>query len=133
MKLKNVRLTLASVARTTNSKTMPVNEVGVIYKQDAEGNRTDEIGGYTITCSAYRGDELKIKFPVTVAEKIADLRNKLENDVEIEVVFTNLKLTPYALKTKSGDVISGVSAKADDFAIASANLDELIMDDDVVM
>lgn len=133
MKLKNVRLTLANVARTTTSKTMPVNEVGVIFKQDAEGNRTDEIGGYTITCSAYRGDELKIKFPVTVAEKVAELRNKLENDVEIEVSFTNLKLIPYALKTKSGDVISGVSAKADDFEIASANLDEFVVEDDVVM
>ena len=133
MKLRNLRLTLANVARTTNSKTMSVNSVGVIYKQDAEGHRTDEIGGYTITCSAYRGDELKVKFPVEVADKIADLRNKLENDVEIEVGFTNIKLTPYALKTSSGDVISGVSAKADDFNITSANLDELVMDDDIVM
>lgn len=133
MKLKNVRLTLANVARTTNSKTMPVNEVGIIYKQDANGNRTDDIAGYTITCSAYRGDELKVKFPLTVADKIADLRNQLENDVEIEIGFVNLKLTPYALKTSAGDVISGVSAKADDFSITSSNLDELMIDDDVVM
>lgn len=68
-----------------------------------------------------------------MADKIADLRNKLENDVEIEVGFTNIKLTPYALKTSAGDVISGVSAKADDFNITSANLDELVMDDDIVM
>lgn len=133
MKLKNVRLTLANVARTTNSKAMPVNEVGIIYKQDANGNRTDDINGYTITCSAYRGDELKVKFPTTVADKIAALRNQLENDVEIEIGFINLKLTPYALKTSAGDVISGVSAKADDFIITSSNLDELMIDDDVVM
>lgn len=47
--------------------------------------------------------------------------------------FTNIKLTPYALKTSAGDVISGVSAKADDFNILPANLDELVMDDDIVM
>ena len=94
MKLRNVRLMLANVARTTNSKSMPVNGVGVIYAQDANGNRTEEVIGYTITCAAYRGDELKIKFPTAVADKIADLRNQLENDVEIEIGFTNLKLTP---------------------------------------
>jgi len=33
MKLKNVRLSLANVARTTNSKTMPVNETGTIKKR----------------------------------------------------------------------------------------------------
>lgn len=134
MKLRNVRLMLANVARTTNSKSMPVNGVGVIYAQDANGNRTDEVTGYTITCAAYRGDELKVKFPVSTAEKIADLRNKLENDVEIEIGFTNLKLTPYALKTNSGDVLSGVSAKADDFEIVSSKIDELLIeDDDVIM
>lgn len=133
MKLRNVRLMLANVARTTNSKSMPVNSVGVIYSQDANGNRTDEVIGYTITCAAYRGDELKIKFPITVADKISDLRNQLENDVEIEIGFTNLKLTPYALKTNSGDVLSGVSAKADDFEIVSSKLDEFLLDDDIVM
>ena len=124
---------LANVARTTNSKSMPVNGVGVIYAQDANGNRTEEVIGYTITCAAYRGDELKIKFPTAVADKIADLRNQLENDVEIEIGFTNLKLTPYALKTNSGDVLSGVSAKADDFEIVSSKLDEFLLDDDVIM
>lgn len=133
MKLRNVRLMLANVARTTNSKSMPVNGVGVIYAQDANGNRTEEVTGYTITCAAYRGDELKIKFPTAVADKIADLRNQLENDVEIEIGFTNLKLTPYALKTNSGDVLSGVSAKADDFEIVSSKLDEFLLDDDVIM
>lgn len=133
MKLRNVRLMLANVARTTNSKSMPVNGVGVIYAQDANGNRTEEVIGYTITCAAYRGDELKIKFPTAVADKIADLRNQLENDVEIEIGFTNLKLTPYALKTNSGDVLSGVSAKADDFEIVSSKLDEFLLDDDVIM
>jgi hypothetical protein len=111
---------------------MTVNDTGVIYNTDDSGNRTTEITGYTITCSAYRGDELKIKFPTNVADKIADLNQQLKNDIEIEVAFVNLKLTPYALKTKSGDVISGVSAKADDFTIVSANLPELL-DDDIIL
>ena len=129
MKLRNLRLLLGNVARTTNAKSMPVNSVGVLYATDENGNRSDTVTGYTVICSAYRGDELKIKFPLEVADKIADLKNKLENDVEIEISFTNLKLTPYALKTKTGDVLSGVSAKADDFNIVSSKLDELLLDD----
>lgn len=133
MKLRNVRLVLGNVARTTNAKSMAVNSVGTIYETDDNGNRTDKVTGYTVTCSAYRGDELKVKFPIEVESKITDLKKQLENDIEIEISFSGLKLTPYALKTKSGDVISGVSAKADDFDIVSSKLDELIVDDDIEM
>ena len=76
---------------------------------------------------------MKVKFPISTAEKIADLRNKLEKDVEIEIGFTNLKLTPYALKTNSGDVLSGVSAKADDFEIVASKIDELLIEEDDVI
>lgn len=129
MKLRNVRLVLGNVARTTNAKSMPVNAVGTTYETDENGNRTETVTGYTITCSAYRGDELKVKFPVGVADKIEELKTQLENDIEIEISFTGLKLTPYALKTKSGEVISGVSAKAEDFSVVSSKLDELMLDD----
>lgn len=129
MKLRNVRLVLGNVARTTNAKSMPVNSVGTLYETDENGNRTESIIGYTVTCSAYRGDELKVKFPPAVSMKIDELKKQLENDVEIEISFSNLKLTPYALKTKSGEVLSGVSAKADDFEIASSKLDELMLED----
>ncbi len=129
MKLKNVRLTLGNVARTTNSKTMPVNEVGEIRSVDeATGKPLDAVTGYTITCSAYRGDELKVKFPVTVKEKWEQLKTELENDVNIEISFTNLKLTPYALKTNDGNVLSGVSAKADDFNIELAGVNDILID-----
>lgn len=129
MKLKNVRLTLANVARTTNSKTMSVNDAGAIYKKDDDGNWTQEIDGYYVDCSAYRGDTLKIKFDKSVANKIAQLQKELENDVEIEISFTGLKLTPYALKSSTGSVLSGVSAKAEDFAIEKSASTSIDFDD----
>lgn len=131
MKLRNLKVFLSNVARTTNAKSLPVNSVGNIYETDDNGNRSDTIIGYTITCSANKGDELKVKFPLAVADKIADLKKQLESDVEIEISFVNLKLTPYALKTKSGDVISGVSGKADDFNIFSTKMDDVMLDVDV--
>lgn len=133
MKLRNLRLTLANVARTTNAKTMAVNEVGTVRKFDENGVPTDEITAYTATCSAYRGDELKVKFPPTVKDKWEELQQKLRNDVEIEISFVNLKLTPYALEGKAGGIISGVSGKADDFEIHVSKMDDILLDDEVVM
>ena len=129
MKLKNVRLTLANVARTTNSKSMPANEAGFIYAKDDDGNWTTEIAACFIDCSAYRGDTLKVKFDASLKEKIVQLQKELENDVTIEIAFTGLKLTPYALKSATGSVLSGVSAKADDFTIVSTSADDFDIDD----
>ena len=78
MKLKNLRLTLANVARTTNSKTMPVNEVGTTYKFDEFGKKTDVVDFHYIDCSAYRGDVLKVKFPATLTDKIEQLKADLD-------------------------------------------------------
>lgn len=128
MKLRNVRLTLANVARTTNEKSLSVNSVSNIYKMDEHGKRTDIITGYKVTCSAYRGDELAVKFPAELKEKIDALKAELENDVEIKISFSGLKLTPYALKANNGDVLSGVSAKADDFEITYSGSDEIDID-----
>ena len=130
MKLKNLRLSLANVARTTNAKTMSVNEVGEIHATDKEtGKPLDEIKAYTVTCSAYRGDELKVKFPPDVKPKWEQLRDELENgDVNVDISFSNLKLTPYAMKSDSGNVLSGVSAKADDFDIVSTSAEDIEID-----
>lgn len=118
MKLKNVRMTMANVARTTNAKSMEVISTSVIQKRnDSNTGFTNEIEGYAVDCSAYRGDTLKVKFPVTVEAKINKLKKLLYDDVTVEISFTGLKLTPYAMLGKDGSLISGVSAKADDFEI----------------
>lgn len=118
MKLRNVRLTMANVARTTNAKSMEVIATSVIQKRNESNTGfTDEIEGYAVDCSAYRGDTLKVKFPVAVEAKINKLKKLLYDDITVEISFTGLKLIPYAMLAKDGSLISGVSAKADDFEI----------------
>lgn len=124
MRLKNLRLSISNVARTSNARTLAVNSVGEIHAAD----RSNEIIGFSITCSVYRGDELRIKLPLTVQEKWEQLKIALESDINIEISFTALKLTAYALKTETGNIISGVSAKADDFEIVSTSADDLEID-----
>lgn len=125
MKLRNVRLNLGNVARTTNAKSMSVNSASAIYGVDATGKRTGEITGFQVACSAYRGDELKVKFPndVRVGEKIEGLIKQLENDIDIEISFKNLKLTAYAMLGADGKMISGVAAKAEDFEVIPSDFD----------
>lgn len=127
MKLKNLRINLSNIARTTNSKSMPVNETGIIYSTDEDGNNTKTVAGYTVSCSAYHGDEIKIKFPTSVKPKIEELNERLENDIEISISFTGLKLKAYAMKGSSGNIISGVSAFADDFEIVDTAEDEILL------
>lgn len=132
MRLKNVRLTLANVARTTNAKSMEVNSVGKVNKRDDAGNPTNVVDYVYADCAAYRGDTLRVKFPSSLEHKIDALKNKLEDDVEISISFEKLKLLAYALRANDGSVLSGVSAKAEDFTIVSTTADE-IDPDDIIM
>ena len=128
MKLRNVRLTLANVARTTNAKSMEALNVGTVKERLEDGTYSDKVNNYTVDCAAYRGDTLKVKFPTTVASKIETLKNHLENDELVEISFKGLKLLPYAMKANDGSVLSGVSAKADDFEI---HVKEIDIDEDI--
>ena len=123
MKLRNVRLSLGNVAKTTNSRKMEVIGTSVIRQRLEDGTYTDKAIGYALECAAYRGDTLKVKFPETVKEKVDKISALLQEDMLVEVSFTNLKLTPYAMLTRDGSVLSGVSAKADDFEYTTQELD----------
>lgn len=130
MKLKSLRLSLPNVARTMNSKTMEAVAAGITKKRDSDGKFTEITDYAFVDCAACHGDTLRVKFPAELAEKVENLREQLENDVIINISFTKLKLIPYALKASDGSVLSGVSAKADDFKIESTTLDEL---DDIIV
>lgn len=127
--LRNLRLNLSNVAPTTNAKGLAVNSVREVYETDADGNRTGIVKEYVLECAGYRGAVLPVKFPTSIKEKFQEIKKSLDtSDVMITVSFTNLKLTPYALLTKQGTVLSGVSAKADDFNIISTSADDFDID-----
>lgn len=118
MKLNSLRIGMANVARTPNAKTLEVVNTGATKVRLDNGTYSDQIDNYIVECAVNRGDTLKVKFPLSVANKIENLKNFLYDDnALVEISFTNLKLFPYALKTNDGSVLSGVSAKADDFEI----------------
>ena len=131
MNLRNVRINLGSVARTTNSKTLEAINAGHTYKRDDNnGNMTREPDNYYIDCAANRGDTLRVKLPLTCAEKVTALRDMLNtSDQIINVRFDKLELKAYALIGTSGNLVSGISAKAEDFEYSTD--DSLSLDDDI--
>ncbi len=128
MKLKNLRLTLANVNTSTTRKEMEVVEVSTNRVRLDDGTMGRDIDSYAIHCAAHGGDVLKIKTPKELATKVTQLADALGDDVTVLVTFTGLRLKAFAMK--SGDsVISGISAKADDFSfrVQSADTDDEIL------
>lgn len=125
MKLRNVRLTLANIATKTSARSLPVNELGVIKERGEDGKIIpDRISGYSVTCAARR-DTITVKFPLDVKEEWEKLKELIDDDIYTEISFEGLVLTPFALKTASGDILSGVSAKARTFQIVKNGKDDL--------
>lgn len=131
MKLNNLRLTLANIARTSSAKTLSVNSAGITYKKNSDGTPSSEIDHCFINCLANRGDTIKVKFPVILSDRIEQLKTDLNNGANIEISFTNLKIIPYALKGNDGSVISGVTCKADDYTIITKDFDDVLTDIDI--
>ncbi len=126
MKLRNVRLTLANIAPTTNARSLVANEVAEIKERDMDGNPTDKVIGYSITCVARR-DTITIKFEnLDVKPECERLKKLLEDDFLVEISLEGLRLVPFALKTATGDILSGVSAKAQSFKIVKNEKDEFL-------
>ena len=124
MKLKNIRLGISNVNTTTNRKDFEVVETSVNRNRNEDGSFGRDFDFYSIHCLAYKGDILKVKVPKVLSDKVTALSDTLSDDVVVTVTFTNLKLKAYAMKGNDGSVISGVSAKADDFEF-TVNEDEM--------
>lgn len=115
--LRNLHLNMGNVARTMNDKGMEVSNTTIIYDYDESGQKLETIKALAITCNGYRGGQLTIKFPPSIEEKFRKLEEMMESDISVMISFKKLKLTAYALKASDGRILSGVSAKAEDFEI----------------
>lgn len=125
MKLKNIRLGISNVNTTTNRKDFEVVETRVNRIRNEDGSWGRDFDSYSINCLAFKGDILKVKVPKELSTKVTSLTDAISDDVIVTVTFQNLKLKAYALKNNDGSIISGVSAKADDFEFKVHQEDDL--------
>lgn len=116
MKLNNLKLTPTSVFRDPDR--IEALDTSVERERNEDGTLGKAIKNYAIICAAHRGDTIKIKLPPTEATKVTKLTDLLRgNDTSVIVGFENLTLRPYAMQGTDGKMYSGVSGRADSFAI----------------
>lgn len=126
MTLNNVRLSITNIAPHVQDKELEV--VGTGTTQERDTNNQLKVIGYTLTCSCYRGESIKVKLPLSdeIKQKLEKIQALLDSqEVSIMASFINIKLKLYAMTGSDGRVISGVSAKADDFDFEQSEPDEL--------
>lgn len=130
MKLRNVHLALGNIARTTNSKSLEAIGIKTLRKRNPDGTWSDDLIGYAIDCAVRKGDTQTVKFPLSVADKIAELQNYLNDNVLVNITFIGLKLSLYEMKSSNGEMLAGVSAKADDFEmeVIHPDIDDIPID-----
>lgn len=121
MRLENLLIVQKNIFQNPNS--IPVVSVGKYKNYSSNNTDFKSFDGYTITVVTRKQDTLKIKLPLSTSEVITKITTSLACDKNVYVCFPDIKFKAYALKADNGNIVSGVSAKADDVTIVSINDD----------
>lgn len=115
MQLKNLRLSIANVNTVPNKKDFDIIDITPNRVRQEDGTYGKDVESYSLCCCVYHGDILKVKVEKEHLTKITEIKDALRENATVSAVFSNLKLRAYAMQGSDGKVISGISAKADDF------------------
>lgn len=112
MMLKDIKLDLSNVVADPSSDSVQA----VAARSDTD--KQSVIIGYRLEICTRRGSRNPVKLPLNEdnkrnIERVAQLLKKLDT---VEIILTDPVIKPYAL-VSSGNLISGVSIKADSFTI----------------
>ena len=112
-----------------------VVETHVRRKIDPETRKmTDEIEGYSVDIIAVHGKLQTVKLPTTTASEIEKINAAISNNMIVTANFgepSTLTGKPYAM-LQIGQILSGVSAKAETISIVSIESENDDIDDDQI-
>ncbi|MCQ5144336.1 hypothetical protein [Enterocloster bolteae] len=119
MMLKDIRLDLSNVVANPSKSTVQV--VGARPETDKES----VITGYRLEIATRKCSKNPVKLPnkPEVQQNIENLQKLLKKQDFVEVKLMNHTVMAYAL-ISSGNLISGVSIKADSFTIVEPEVEE---------
>ena len=118
----NIRLGLGSITPKASDKDAEVADVLKIPKRE-NGKPTSELACYAIDIVANRGATQKIKLPLELADKITELKTKIDDGAIVRVKFVDLKMRLFNMKTETGNLV-GITASASDFEITKIESSE---------
>lgn len=121
MLLKDLRLGLENVVADPTKSTVQV--VGARSDTDKDS----KIIGVRLEALTRRGSRNPVKFPLTDenSENMERVKKLLNKQDTVSVILVNPVVRPYAL-ISSGNLISGISIKADSFTIVEPDGEDLL-------
>ena len=132
--LKDLALNQTAITGRRKSG-VTVVETRVRRKIDPETRKiTDEIDGYSVDIIAAHGKLQTVKLPTSTAEEIAKINAALSDNLIVTANFgepSSLTGRPYAM-VQNGQLLAGVSAKADVINIVSMENDVDDIDNDEI-
>lgn len=121
MMFKDIKMDLSNVVADPSKK-----EVQAVAAR-AESDKNSVITGYRLEICTRRGSRNPVKLPMSEenkknTERVSDLLKKQDT---VSVILVNPVVRPYAL-ISSGNLISGISIKADSFTIVEPDGEDLL-------
>lgn len=115
MKLNDIRLSLANINRREKDSTCEC--IGVSFLKDIKD--PDVVKGYKFECAGVRGSTFDIKTDNSEENKeVFDKIEKiLKKEEDVKIIAEELTVKAYALINEKGNLLSGISAKADSISI----------------
>lgn len=119
MMLKDIKISLENIVANPQKETVQA----VSARNDTD--KSSVVIGYRLEILTRRGSRNPVKLPLNEdnkrnIERVAQLLKKLDT---VEIILTDPVIKPYAL-VSSGNLISGVSIKADSFTIVEPDAEE---------
>lgn len=115
MRLQDLRLTLDNI----NPKQTPSDCVDCVSASLQTDKATNTINGIAFDCIGAKGSRFAIKLENNPENKaiLEEVQHLLKKDEIVRLVPENIRITAYAFLTDKGNLLSGVSVKADSIAV----------------
>lgn len=121
MQLSELHLTALAVMEHPSDRDFEVIGAKESHGYDDSGKPNETITGYSLTVRGFRGSKLVVKLPLDLADRVVEVKEKLDNGSIIRVSFKKLDLKAYAMN-RNERLLSGVSAKALDFVVTAESV-----------
>ena len=115
MRLQGLRLTLDNI----NPKQTPSDSVDCVAATLQTDKATNTINGVAFDCIGAKGSRFTVKMENNTENEaiLKEVQHLLKKTETVRLVPENVRITPYAFLTDKGNLLSGISVKADSIAV----------------
>lgn len=123
MRLQDLRLSLDNI----NPKQTPGDCVDCVAATLQTDKATNTINGIAFDCIGAKGSRFSVKLEHNTDNKkvLEEVQHLLKKTETVRLVPENVRINPYAFITDKGNLLSGISVKADSIAVKEEEEEEI--------